>query len=409
MMFCLLEFLSDDYQANLRAIAQNYSERFELALNYYGKLFKNHKKLCGKKCHEKDCHHHKVCSQYYNIIHSIKLNDIDAFFDNIQECYIKWIDAKPDESLHKFKQLLSDYNILDIHENLDKNLLYYKGRNSSDELSRYDMFHIPFNKRYLISNQRYSLTGQPIIYLGKSILDIIRELEISDFKNLNISYVRFNESLKLFNGRNNLFENIVDRPIGTFFPNTSPIYSENIFFKNILVWICSFVRKHPTKYNNFCEEYVVPQLLSQILKEKNFDGVIYTSTKSYSDINSENKIKLKNIDICDNAYKENIALFTNYSKDNIYDDKLKKDIFISHPINIYHIRDITIADIDKIQSQASKLTKSQDKVVFVEQNIQWFKRVFKSMKIQDDKFLESKIGKIHMNLLYNALNDILTL
>lgn len=406
-MFCLLEFLSDDYQDNLRCTAQNYSERFENVLDYYGNLFVEHKKLCVKKCSDRQCQYKKICHQYYSIIKPIKNKEILDFFNNIQKCYIYWIDAKPDKALQSLKQLLLDYKILGLCDILDENLLYYKGRETNEELSRYDMYHIPFNKRHLISNQRYSLTGQPIIYLGKSILDIVKELDILDILNLRISYVKFNKPLKLFNGRNNLFENIADDPLKNLLPNTGSTYNQNIFYKNILVWICSFKKRYVHNKNNFCEEYVIPQMLSQILKEENINGVIYTSTKTFSDITISKKIKLKNTNIYDSVYKENIALFTNYSRDSEHDKNLSSNIYISHPIDIMHMQNITIDDITNMELQALSLTKNQDKLKFIEQNIEWFSRVFTDMEINGEDYFESSIGRLHMNILYNALNDIL--
>ena len=46
------------------------------------------------------------------------------------------------------------------------------------------MFHIPFNKRYLIGNQRYSLTGQPMLYIGSSVIDVAKEIDVKDINNL---------------------------------------------------------------------------------------------------------------------------------------------------------------------------------------------------------------------------------
>ena len=38
------------------------------------------------------------------------------------------------------------------------------------------MFHIPFTKRNLIKNQRYSLIGRPMLYLGFTPKYIFKEL-----------------------------------------------------------------------------------------------------------------------------------------------------------------------------------------------------------------------------------------
>jgi hypothetical protein len=48
----------------------------------------------------------------------------------------------------------------------DLGLLYRVRRDSSDSLTREDLFHIPFEERYKVTTQRYSIPGVPCLYLG---------------------------------------------------------------------------------------------------------------------------------------------------------------------------------------------------------------------------------------------------
>lgn len=408
-MYCLIEFLSDEYQNKLRSISHNYSERFEDVIDSYGKLFVLHKKLCTKKCHDRTCRYKDMCAEYYAILKSIKNKEIEDFFSDIRTCYINWIDAKPEHSLTRLNTLMTTYKMFDFSVYLDKNITYFKGRRSVDALSRYDMFHVPFNKRYLISNQRYSLTGQPIVYIGKSVIDVVKELGVTDLTNFKISYIKCNKDLKLFDGRNNLFEKITEFNLNSLFSNYINIYSKELFFKNILISICSFTRRNICKDSSFCEEYVLPQLLSQLLKESKFNGITYTSTKDYSDIDVASKIILGNTEVVDSIYKENIALFTNYDNKAIYDELLFSDIHISNPMSASPNIDLSIKDILEMKDKVLYVTKKQEKTTFVEQNVQTFLRIFEHMKINKSSFEETSIGKLHIHLLYNALNDILTI
>lgn len=86
--------------------------------------------------------------------------------------------------------------------------LYLKGRATSDVLTSWDMFRIPFNKRYLINNQRYSLTGQPLMYIGSSIIDVMEELDVEKIEELKISAVQIPEEIKLYDLRNNIYEEL---------------------------------------------------------------------------------------------------------------------------------------------------------------------------------------------------------
>lgn len=77
------------------------------------------------------------------------------------------------------------------------------------------MFHIPFNKRYLIGNQRYSLTGQPLLYLGFSILDVLAELncDLNEFDKVKLCTYKPNENFRVFDLRNDFYEYLRYNPL----------------------------------------------------------------------------------------------------------------------------------------------------------------------------------------------------
>src|SRR5205823_638449 len=53
-----------------------------------------------------------------------------------------------------------------------------------------DLFHIPFNSRHLITNQRYSFPGLPCLYLGQSLYVCWEELGRPDLNGVVISRFR---------------------------------------------------------------------------------------------------------------------------------------------------------------------------------------------------------------------------
>jgi len=56
---------------------------------------------------------------------------------------------------------------------------------------RKDMFHIPFEKRHLISGQRFSAHGVPSVYLGETIYDCYLELGKPNIDNFWVSLFWF--------------------------------------------------------------------------------------------------------------------------------------------------------------------------------------------------------------------------
>lgn len=73
-------------------------------------------------------------------------------------------------------------------DKVDSESFFYRMRQSDNEylFSKEELFHIPFQKRQKTSNQRFSLTGYPCLYLGKSIYVCWEELNRPKFDNANI-------------------------------------------------------------------------------------------------------------------------------------------------------------------------------------------------------------------------------
>lgn len=137
-----------------------------------------------------------------------------------------------------------------------------------------EMMHIPNHKRHLVSNQRFSLSGYPCLYIGASIYGCWEELDRPDIEKFNIVCVR-NEKLV----------NFVDLTLPYF--NEKNLTPEHIY-TSILPWLCSFRARY--KGHSFIEEYAIPQILMSILISSHkrsrsviqdimaYQGLMYTST-----------------------------------------------------------------------------------------------------------------------------------
>ena len=62
------------------------------------------------------------------------------------------------------------------------------------------MFHIPYDKRYLVDNQRFGLSGYPLLYLNNSIDGIVKELDITEdnFNDFVFSSFYFNNKAIIY-------------------------------------------------------------------------------------------------------------------------------------------------------------------------------------------------------------------
>lgn len=429
-MNCLIEFFSDNKQKDLRRLAQNQSECYEDTLEIYKGLFISYFLQIKDRCNNENCNMNNNCNEFKKAILEIKTKDIEVFFDNMKKIYIYWIDAKVKDSLELFIKTMDNYRLWDFYDNDIKKDIFFKGRIDKSILTKWEMFHIPFNKRYLIKNQRYSLTGQPIIYLGKSILDIMKELDIDDesSKYLKISSVKIKDDLKVYDLRNDIYKILNKMEFFNLFGEKKRNDYKQEFFKILLSSICSFERRKEHKDYTFCEEYVIPQILAQTLKNKEYDGVIYYSTKKFDDIhflnpndnlevrdylkeNNRNKEEyinnnqIKNINK-NSKYKENVALFTNFNKEHVYDEELYKKLEISSPINFSKVQDYTIEDLENICKKIESI-QCQKEIYKSQVILEIFKREFNNIMINKTNYKDIIIGRMHIYHLYCILNQIL--
>ena len=162
--------------------------------------------------------------------------------------------------------------------------------NNPFPLERREMFHIPFNKNYLVGTERYSMPGHPCLYLasqaelcwyecGKPKKFAISRLDIPQNKECYMKFIDFSEKLMpLMHSFCSWFHNEKDSD-----------QVRKYFLKYICTYplraACSIVVEHPG--SRFIEEYIMPQLLLQwVLNDEDFDGIKYESCSSSDEVRS---------------------------------------------------------------------------------------------------------------------------
>jgi len=117
-------------------------------------------------------------------------------------------------------------------------------------LSKEEMFHIPFDKRDLVGNQRYSLSGLPCLYLGGSSYVCWEELERKDFSTSN--YCGYSLIKEV-----NVFDMLLPEEI------TNP----HQIRKTVLILACSLGAK---RNSLFKPEYILPQCVLHSLIHRSY-------------------------------------------------------------------------------------------------------------------------------------------
>ncbi len=175
--------------------------------------------------------------------------------------------------------------ILLRYDNISSGTLFYRMRcnETHDLYSPLEMFHIPFEKRSLTTNQRYSISGYPCLYLGNSVYGCWEELNRPDINMCNI--VALDNVGKL---------TVIDLSLGNMH---SGRFVEEDIYNMTLSLICSL--KVNDRKSPFKPEYIIPQTLlsCMISRNDNFnqiycDGIKYTSSLYGGERNLFNNIGL---------------------------------------------------------------------------------------------------------------------
>ncbi len=235
-----------------------------------------------------DSYENLICSSKlqggYNNFYNVYQDDTKATIRTIKQCVKYYLKGEISSCYNSFNLRWKNMWEGDFPPNIYKleDGTWYKMRNVEKKpfISRKDLFHVPYEKRGGIGNNRYSITGYPCLYLGKTIYTCWEELRRPKLSEMSAIAFKVEKQLKLLDMR--LYQKI----------DTESKEMYNIrLFPYILA---SSIKVHEDK-DQFKPEYIIPQLIfHSVIKSNDYDGVIFTSTRRGM------KYDKKNITINDN-------------------------------------------------------------------------------------------------------------
>lgn len=197
-------------------------------------------------------------------------NDIWIELKNIVQIYLSG--RQSDAAQKMYVLFFSDIDKI-ATSFLNKDKYLFRMRSSGikmEEFTKEEMYHIPFEKNYLVGNERFSLSGFPSLYLGASSYVCWTELGCPNIDNVTLGIFKTNRYIR-----------IIDLT-----------YNGASGKKNPLRHCLSLASTMPVLHKGevFKPEYIIPQLLLQGLVQFKHDnpervtdfGIKYTSTH-YSD------------------------------------------------------------------------------------------------------------------------------
>ncbi|EEY5704675.1 hypothetical protein [Escherichia coli] len=227
--------------------------------------------------------------------------------ENIQKCLQKTLeeylsgDIKTaydifDEVMSKEATItqLNHISIL-LKDICNENKPLYRVRKSETPLVEHDeIFHIPFSKRYLVNAQRYSVAGQPCLYLGTSLYVCWQEMGKPDFDKLYISsFITNDTNSKILNFASPHLSLPIKKPENdSLYFSTNRTKASYFIFWPLLI-ACNYLKSKEN--SSFTSEYIVPNLLMQWIGRRvksPIAGIAYYSTKMPKSRNSKHSINV---------------------------------------------------------------------------------------------------------------------
>lgn len=199
-------------------------------------------------------------------------------------------------------------------------LSFFRARVSNEDFSRKDFLHIPFNKRGLVSTQRFSIAGVPCMYFGATSYVCWLELRKPRYDEFHISSYTLPKELRVLNLA--ITQGIIS---GFTMGNEHKEYAMSMIELFPLVMATSF--KVIDGERVFKSEYIVSQLIMQCLTELGVEGVAYISKQiEHNDLSIQ--LGNENFPTC-----VNLAIPMKNNKNDQYSELAKK-IPLTEPIKM---------------------------------------------------------------------------
>lgn len=254
----------------------------------------------------------RKCGSYIKLLK--RLNNCDKFTRTIKEqipqieflceglvkVITHYLNGKPHKAYSEFASAMSKldvfYSIRDRIKYPEQISLFRIRESGNRYLKKKDIFHVPFELRGMVRSQRFSINGYPCLYFGSSVYVCWEELNRPNFDNFFVSEFRLlRHSAKILDLT---FDVNQSKRILSNTNKDDEFYDYQVFkvCEKIIIFpliiSCSLIEKESTDI--FKEEYVIPQILLEWVRDTNEIDAIQYSSVSLPD------------------YNLNDSLFTNY-------------------------------------------------------------------------------------------------
>lgn len=273
------------------------------------------------------------------LIEDLRSNDIEQAYIKIAEEYknlfqsvlTKYYEGKIVDAYNIINDLVKEYkdNYI-IYSKLSKSFsfnyyvienkkwdefIFFRARvgNIEKENKKNVLKHTPFDMISKIGSNRFSIPGQPCLYLGSTSYACWIEMDKPSDKDFNVGCILLNKDYEILN---------LSTDIQVFLGAVSVLKEESdkqMMFKSYLLsQVTSFCVKEEKR--NFKSEYIISQLITLACKSNGIEGISYISKRVSSNVFGH--------DIC-----MNLALFVPYEHGKKYSSIMETQMKIGIPVN----------------------------------------------------------------------------
>lgn len=201
-----------------------------------------------------------------------------------------YLDGLPNHAFEIFRSTLNNTNVMAyMNPTMDFPIgsSFYRARKviGNENLSKGALFHVPYEQRKKIGTQRYSIPGFPTLYLSSSIYVAWEELGRPNFNELSAVRLESKTRVRCFDLRMDRYSKKYNYDWEPGLATTEERDDMYAMMSWPLIAACSY--KVLDKDLPFKPEYIIPQLMLQLLQEnQDIYGVIFSST--HIDMSNEN-------------------------------------------------------------------------------------------------------------------------
>ena len=425
-MSCIYCFLKDQNQYKLKKESREIGKfRFEEDLKRYKENFING--LSKIECCE-------ICSENHDFMERNDVRDfleelrkdiqsrtefVERIFNNIINIYMEFISRNHENAYHKLVDFLKVYSTNYTSVNtiqFVKPMFRIRERNNVyDEAAIEEYFHIPFSKRYLVGNQRFSMTGHPMSYMAESLQIALAEIGKGiDEVNVALFFPKYSSfwGKGMYDVSNGLSDSLDAMIINTCDNKGELHYEDEIFpiskgkMKKLLAdYILYQILNFPTQEKSkgvFIQEYVLPQLMMEVVQNRGkWVGIQYQTTKlpDYVEMNRYKPVP-----------KLNYCFWIPY----IEEEEYNKDFLGKFFYEIYNSQEEKAPDIERVRGKIQECRehcKNSREKGYIMKEYDWYitqvREYFeKALVVYGDQYSKTKVFEIESTLLYRFIENI---